>query len=119
MERCQTILPPAPPPLTTFRASLGALWFRASSAFRVALRRSSRPPRRVSLAVATNEPVTPVLTAAACNGGTLPMIDGAITPEDDKWLRPTQVLSRGHERGSSPELHHSAPGSPQSSDAAS
>jgi hypothetical protein len=95
MERCQTILPPPPPPLTTFRASLGALWFRASSAVRRVLHRASRPPRRARIATSANEPVTPVLVAPACNGDTLRIIEAATTPEDDKWLRATQVLSPG------------------------
>jgi hypothetical protein len=94
MDRCQTILPPQPPPLTTLRASLGALWFRASTAIRGALYRASRPPRRARL-TPVNEPCTPVLLSPVSNQGASPIHSPPATPEDDRWLRPTQVLPQG------------------------
>jgi hypothetical protein len=92
MERCQTILPPRPPPLTTFRASLGALWFRASSAVRGALQRASRPPRRARLSAPENEPCTPILVSPAYDDSAPQRPLQQETPEDDRWLRPTEVL---------------------------
>jgi hypothetical protein len=91
MDRCQTILPPQPPGLTTLRASLGALWFRLSSAFRGALRRASRPPPRPRITTA-NALSAPVFVTPASNPCASPVRAPQGTPEDDKWLRPTQVL---------------------------
>jgi hypothetical protein len=93
MERCQTILPPCPPALTTFRASLGALWFRASSAVRSVFHRASRPPRRPRLTAPVQEPCTPVLSAPTSSGQlTLPQCVPQAMLADDRWLRPTEVL---------------------------
>lgn len=102
MELRQTMLPPPPPPMTAFRASLGALWFRASCAVSSALRRHAKRnrapiPRNLRLTPAeVVTPLTPVLVAAARNGHTLPLVSDALspilTPEDDKWLRPTEIL---------------------------
>lgn len=92
MERCQTILPPRPPPLTTFRASLGALWFRASSAVRSALQRASRPPRRARLSAPEDEPCAPILACPADVDSAPQTSLEHETPEDDRWLRPTEVL---------------------------
>lgn len=92
MDRCQTILPPEPPALTTLRASLGAFWFRTSTALGKALRRASQPSPQARPAAPWNEPGTPVLTAPIGNAGTDPSSAPQVTPEDDSWLRPTQVL---------------------------
>ncbi len=93
MERCQTILPPCPPALTTFRASLGALWFRASSAVRSVFHRASQPPRRPRPTARGPEACTPVLSAPTSSGERRPP---PRAPEsmlaDDRWLRPTEVL---------------------------
>ena len=93
MDRCQTILPPQPPPLTTLRASLGALWGRVSRAFRGALRRASRPPPRPRVLTASAA-ATPVLVAPVSNELAPPVDSPQGTPEDDRWLRPTQVLTQ-------------------------
>jgi hypothetical protein len=98
MDRCQTILPPQPPAFTTLRASLGALWFRISTAFRGAVRRASRPPPRPRILTAspllTPVLVTPVLVAPVSDELASPVHSPQGTPEDDRWLRPTQVLTQ-------------------------
>ena len=96
MARCLTILPPRPPPLTAFRAALGALWFRVTGAFQRALRLARRaytppPPTRMS------EPSAQVGSWHAFHGtAAAPLIRNETpeqeVPEDDKWLRPTEVL---------------------------
>jgi hypothetical protein len=92
MDRCLTILPPRPPPLTAFRAAVGARWFAVISAFRRALRLARRasapppPPARMS------EPSTKSVSLHAFHD-TAPAPAGPHeTPDDDKWLRPTEVL---------------------------
>jgi hypothetical protein len=93
MDRCQTILPPRPPPLTTLRASLGALWFRLSTALLAALRRAARPARRATrLTDGGLQVCTPILTAPIINEGTAPISAQQETPADDRWLRPTAPL---------------------------
>ena len=92
MDRCQTILPPPPPPMTAFRATLGALWFRISSAGHRALRVVRRAPTGPRRLATGNAPATPILSLHALTGQAGPTSAQRVTPEDDRWLRPTQVL---------------------------
>lgn len=89
MDRCQTILPPQPPALTTLRASLGALWGHVAGALRGAVRRASRP--RIG---ALKAPGVPSFAAPVSNALASPVDAAQGTPDDDKWLRPTRSLPR-------------------------
>lgn len=88
MERRNTILPPPPGLFTAFRAALGAFWFRATTACHGAARAPVRA-RLAVVAIAVSEPGTPIMS---CNALAAPSSADRITREDDRWLRPTEIL---------------------------
>jgi hypothetical protein len=97
MESRQTILPPPPPPFVTLRASLGALWFRATSAVHGALHHTAARSRRARPQCSAPIPaqiLTPLPQAPSYSGVTLRMISRRTCPINDKWLRSTHVLGQ-------------------------
>lgn len=78
--------------MTAFRAALGALWFRIAGAVHRALRLARRAPAGPRRLATLNAPATPILSLHAFTGQSGPSSAQLVTPEDDRWLRPTQVL---------------------------
>ena len=101
MEFRQAILPPPPPPLTSLRASIGALWFRVTSAVQWALRlnaarvRRSQPPM---LMPAPLESVVSIYDVVSYSSVPMPKAPRLTCPLNDKWFRNTQVLEQAAAR---------------------
>ncbi len=97
MDFHQTVLPPPPSTLISLRASLGALWFRASSAVHDAIRHNAARTRRARPRIALPAPteaLASLLEAPSFEGATLRKIPRVTCPINDKWLRTTHVLDQ-------------------------